>query len=275
MQSQKARDALHAGALEGGIMSIRTLTAIAVLASLGCGRGGDQRDVGLERTARRDVRPPDTTSTAPNQVTPAAPESAALAKPESTPKPTHKAKPKATAPKSAAEKSAAAKAADTTAIPPGTPSATEVAAVVSKLGLAVYPAKGQTKEQQARDERACYAWAHSQTGIDPMAVAVNRDSAVNAGKAAAESTTPGAGARGAARGAAGGAAVGAIAGDAGKGAAIGGVAGAAAGRKARKQAEQQAEQQAGQQAQAEAAQMSATFTKAMAACLEGKGYTAK
>lgn len=255
-------------------MSIRTLTAIAVLASLSCGRGGDQRDVGLERTARRDVRPPDSTSTAPNQVAPAAPESAAPSQPESTPKPTHKSK-KAAAPKSAAEKSAAAKAADTTAIPPGTPSATEVAAVVSKLGLSVYPAKGQTKEQQAQDERACYAWAHSQTGIDPMAVAANPDSAAKAGKTAAESTTAGAGARGAARGAAGGAAVGAIAGDAGKGAVIGGVAGAAAGRKGKKQAEQQAEQQAGQQAQTQVSEMTGTFTKAMSACLEGKGYTAK
>ena len=31
----------------------------------------------------------------------------------------------------------------------------------------VYPAKGQTPEQQKSDEAACYTWAVQQTGFDP------------------------------------------------------------------------------------------------------------
>ena len=53
--------------------------------------------------------------------------------------------------------------------------------LASGLGLSVYPSKGQTKDQQAKDEKECYQWAGEQTGIDPN-VQVNADSA---GKAAA------------------------------------------------------------------------------------------
>ena len=31
----------------------------------------------------------------------------------------------------------------------------------------VYPAKGQSPDQQKKDESACYQWAVQQTGIDP------------------------------------------------------------------------------------------------------------
>lgn len=31
----------------------------------------------------------------------------------------------------------------------------------------VYPAKGQTPDQQKKDEPACYQWAVQQTGFDP------------------------------------------------------------------------------------------------------------
>ena len=37
------------------------------------------------------------------------------------------------------------------------------------LGLVVFPAKNQTKDQQATDETECYAWSKQQTGIDPFA----------------------------------------------------------------------------------------------------------
>ncbi|HEU4647791.1 MAG TPA: hypothetical protein VFS33_01930 [Gemmatimonadales bacterium] len=155
----------------------RALAATALLAAIACGRS-DQRDVGLERTARRDVRPPDdTATTAPSPVPPAAAESAASAAPARTPKRGQK-----------SQSPAASKAADTAPLPAGTPSASEVAGVVAKLGLTISPAQGQTRDQQARDERRCYAWAHSQTGIDPMAVAANLDSAgaVAGGKARTE-----------------------------------------------------------------------------------------
>ena len=38
----------------------------------------------------------------------------------------------------------------------------------SSLGLFVFPAKDQTTTQQSTDEHACFDWAKSQTGIDPM-----------------------------------------------------------------------------------------------------------
>ena len=89
------------------------------------------------------------------------------------------------------------------------------ASISGKLGLVVFPAKDQTKEQQAADEKACYDWSKQQTGVDPAAVTVNTDSAAAAGKAAADTATHGAAVKGAAGGAAGGAIVGGIAGDAG------------------------------------------------------------
>lgn len=140
-----------------------------------------------------------------------------------------------------------------------------------KLGLIVYPAKGQTSQQQAQDEQACYAWAKQQ--VDPLAQGPNPDSAARAGKAKADSATQGAAVKGAAGGAAGGALVGAAAGDAGQGAKVGAVAGALRGRRARRQAEQQAEQQSRAQAQAQAGQQAGVLKKAMVACLEGRGYT--
>ena len=33
----------------------------------------------------------------------------------------------------------------------------------------VYPAKGQSPQQQKNDEGQCYSWARSNTGIDPVA----------------------------------------------------------------------------------------------------------
>ncbi len=135
-------------------------------------------------------------------------------------------------------------------------------------GLYVYPAKGQSQQQQKKDEYECYVWAIEQSGIDPL----------NTPKveAPAPQTGPTGGAVvGAAKGAAAGAAIGAIAGDAGKGAAIGAVAGGLAGRRQGQMAQQQANQQAQAQASAQEAQMKESFQKAFSVCLEGKGYTIK
>ena len=145
--------------------------------------------------------------------------------------------------------------------------------LAAKAGLTVYPAKGQPQPQQVDDERACYEWAQQNTGIDPTATAVNADSAGKAAKAQTDSASRGAAVGGAARGAVGGAVIGGIAGDAGTGAAIGAVAGAAKGRKARKTAGAQAEQAGQQQAAGQSAATQETFAKAMAACLQGRGYT--
>ena len=150
------------------------------------------------------------------------------------------------------------------------------ASPAAQLGMFPFPAKNQTKEQQATDEKACYDWAREQTGIDPVAAAnPNTDAAAAAARAQMDSAATGAAVKGAAAGAAGGAIVGAIAGDAGEGAAIGAVAGAVRGRRAKKQAEAQAAQQGAQAAKAQGNAQLETYKKAMGSCLEGKGYTVK
>jgi hypothetical protein len=143
------------------------------------------------------------------------------------------------------------------------------------VGLLVYPAKGQTAEVQAADEKACYDWAQQQTGHDLNTPPPNADSAGKAAKAKTDSATTGAAVGGAAKGAVAGVAIGAIAGDAGKGAAIGAATGAVAGRRGRKRAEAQAEQSGANQAVAVANDKVVQFKKAMSVCLEGKGYTVK
>lgn len=116
------------------------------------------------------------------------------------------------------------------------PGAADAAGPAAKLGIYVYPTKGQTQDQMITDEAHCYSWAKQQTGVDPTTVKANTDSAQMAGKAEADS--------------------------------MGGHG------KKKKAHEEQAEQQATTQAKGQANQQIETFRKAMAACLEGKGYTA-
>ncbi len=130
----------------------------------------------------------------------------------------------------------------------------------------VYPAKGQSTQQQKSDEAACYTWAVQQTGFDPAKPPPQQAAAKP--PTTATGTTPGAGVRGAARGAVVGEVVG---GDAGAGAA----AGAAAARSQSRRQNAAAAQQGQQQAQAASQQQTAAFAKARAACLEGRGYTVK
>lgn len=145
------------------------------------------------------------------------------------------------------------------------PQITQAQSISSSLGVVPYPSKGQSAQQQNKDEGECYAWAKQRTGIDPVAVA----------SAPTQQSGPAAGGgervRGAARGAAGGAAIGAIAGDAGKGAAAGAVVGTmAGGRQARRN--KAAQEQQAEQAKAGTLQQ---FNKAFGACMEGKGYVVK
>ena len=128
----------------------------------------------------------------------------------------------------------------------------------------VYPAKGQSFQQQQKDQGECQVWATGNTGIDPAKLA---QAPVSTGA----STGGGERLFGATRGALGGLAIGAIAGDAGKGAAYGAVLGTmAGGRQARYN------QSAGQQqAQAQRQQQMDTWNRAVAACLEARGYTVK
>lgn len=128
----------------------------------------------------------------------------------------------------------------------------------------VYPAKGQSTQQQQADDGECNVWARNTTGIDPAAVAA-------APAPSGPATGGGERVGGAARGALGGLAIGAIAGDAGKGAAIGAVAGTMVGGSRARQ--NQRNQQASAQAQKQGA--IDTFYRAYAACMEARGYTIK
>mgnify|MGYP007068800091 FL=1 len=130
----------------------------------------------------------------------------------------------------------------------------------------VYPAKGQSPQQQKSDEAACHSWAVKQSGFDPAKPPPPQAAATP--PTTATGTTPGAGLRGAARGAVVGEVVG---GDAGTGAAVGAV--AARGQSRRQNAA--ASQQAQQQQQAATQQQQAAFGRARAACLEGRGYTVR
>ncbi|WP_341317737.1 YMGG-like glycine zipper-containing protein [Paraburkholderia sp. IMGN_8] len=129
----------------------------------------------------------------------------------------------------------------------------------------IYPAKGQSAEKQNTDTAECQLWAKQTTGVDPVAIAQQ------SGQPGAQPKQGGA-LKGAAGGAAVGAAVGAIAGNAGKGAAIGAVTGTAGGGMRQRRANQAAaeQQQAGQQ---QTSQQMATFNRAVAACMTGRGYT--
>jgi hypothetical protein len=130
----------------------------------------------------------------------------------------------------------------------------------------VYPAKGQSPEQQKSDEAACNTWAVQQTGFDP-AKPTAAPAAPPPGTTAT-GTTAGAGARGAVRGAVVGEAVG---GDARSGAAVGAV--AARGQSRRQNAA--TSQQAQQQQQATTSQGQTAYANARGACLSGRGYTVK
>ena len=133
--------------------------------------------------------------------------------------------------------------------------------------LYVYPAKGQSKDQQNKDEYECYQWAKGDTGFDPMAAPTT--------STPAPTTTQRQG--GVIRGGLGGAAIGAIVGDsddAKKGAAIGGLLGGVRQRRHNVAAEQERAQWE-QQESSRYANNRNNYNRAYAACLEGRGYTVK
>jgi hypothetical protein len=145
----------------------------------------------------------------------------------------------------------------------------------------IYPARGQSQAQQDRDRYECHSWATRQTGFDPSRAAT-------AAMPPPPPTTPYQPSqrhilRGAGRGAALGAVGGAITGDAGKGAAAGAAMGGLVGGFRRRDERRQhyAQQQYAQQQhmQQYAAHQSAqqglrtSYNRAMAACLQGRGYT--
>ena len=132
--------------------------------------------------------------------------------------------------------------------------------VKQKLGMIVYPAKGQASAQQESDEYGCLVWAADQIGLKPGTPPPDAKAA---------------GAAAAAKGAAAGAIIGSISGNAGAGAGYGAAAGAIGGRRAKKQAVANADAEAQKKVEAEQKAKMESLKKAMSACLEPKGYTIK
>jgi hypothetical protein len=107
-------------------------------------------------------------------------------------------------------------------------------------GPVIYPAKGQSSEQQLKDKGECHVWAVQQSGFDP---------AKTQPSASPPAAPPPTGER--ARGPA-----------------------AKKQEQAQQQAQKQQQAQTQQQQQA-TAQAQSNYSKAVAACLEGRGYTVK
>ncbi len=143
--------------------------------------------------------------------------------------------------------------------------------LAQQWGLVVFPAKGQTRDVQDKDEFDCYKWSKDATGIDPL----GPPPPLQQGGQGKPPPGTGAVAAGTVGGAIGGAAIGAIAGDAGRGAAIGATAGVMRGMRNRIVAQKQAEQRAEAETRAYAQQRQAGFNRGFGACLEGKGYTVR
>jgi len=129
----------------------------------------------------------------------------------------------------------------------------------------IYPARGQSPQQEQFDKGQCYTWAVQESGFDPANPQV---------AASGPPPSPGMPQGGLLRGGAGGAALGAvggaIGGNAGEGAAIGAAVGGLFGlmRRARWAEEQQQQQQ-----QASMGMGRANYNRAFSTCMTGRGYT--
>lgn len=139
-----------------------------------------------------------------------------------------------------------------------------------------YPTQGQSAAQQDRDRYECYLWARKQTGFDPSSPQLAPHQRLQV-----IPTTPPPG-QDTAVGAVTGAVIGAVVAPPGRsaeGAAVGAIAGAAIGTTSEAARQEQAERiQRGydrQEAQrmARLEQQASSYRRAMAACLEGRGYT--
>jgi len=134
--------------------------------------------------------------------------------------------------------------------------------------LYIYPAKGQSSEQQDKDKFECYTWARNDTGFDPMAPPTTTTAAPSSQKKSG----------GAVRGGLGGAALGAIIGDSSKSAGRGAIAGGLIGGVRQSSHNRQVEQDRQQWEQRESANYSNNrnnYNRAYSACLEGRGYTVR
>jgi Glycine-zipper domain len=138
--------------------------------------------------------------------------------------------------------------------------------------LYIYPLKKQSKAQEDKDRYECHRWAVQHSGYDPSRTHPNNPSYLDPQPYRPSQPHV---VRGAGRGAALGAVGGAITGNAGKGAAAGAAMGGLTGgfRRRSERRRQAAQQQANATSAVASQQMN--YTRAMAACLEGRGYSVK
>src|SRR5215831_2350700 len=150
-------------------------------------------------------------------------------------------------------------------------------------GLYVYPARGQSPQQEESDKGQCYGWAVQQTGFDPANPRVAMTPPPPGYAPPPQQSLTGGALEGGLGGGALGAVGGAIGGNAGEGAAIGAAVGGLFGlmRRARMQEEEQQQmQQQERQQQAYMAQQQnalaqgrANYNRAFSACMTARGYT--
>jgi hypothetical protein len=148
-----------------------------------------------------------------------------------------------------------------------------VALPVFAQDYVVYPAKGQSTEQQKKDKGECHVWAVDETGFDPasetapsktVTTQLEKEKVIGSGAIL----------RGGAGGAAVGAVTGAIIGDAGKGAAAGAAGGALLGgmRRNREVRNAPTSETHTNPAYTEYQARRTKYNKAVKACLSGRGY---
>jgi hypothetical protein len=125
----------------------------------------------------------------------------------------------------------------------------------------IYPAKGQSQQQQNTDTGQCRSWATQNTGVDPARVAQQSSS---------QPPPPGPQGERVKGALIGGVVGGAVGGN--DGAAGGAVVGIMAGGARQRQRQRDASSQQQQNQQNAQSQMS-TYNRAVAACMEARGYT--
>ena len=142
-------------------------------------------------------------------------------------------------------------------------------------GQYVFPAQGQSAEQQQQDEYSCHNWATQRTGFDPTAAA-QAPMTSTATASTSSQAAPGSGTRGALRGAGRGWIIGkASGGDSGDAALAGAIMGGIRGRTQSRHEQQMQQSQAQQQRSSSQSIAQQEYLRAKAACLEAKGYTVK
>ena len=131
----------------------------------------------------------------------------------------------------------------------------------------VYPAKGQSPEQQDRDRYECHVWAVQQTGVDPSRMQAGGFERVAVAPVAPTGTITGA---------IGGAIIGSVLSgghDGGAGTLFGAATGAMIGSASDANAQAQQTQAQVGQAMVTERNKDQSYRRAMGACLEGRGYT--